>query len=88
MRIKGEEIRGGKKMKSSPLFDINAPKKAVNLSVNCDLLHKARLNNINLSNTLEERLVELLNEAQKKNWLDKNRDAIEEYNQRVESEFS
>jgi antitoxin CcdA len=74
-------------MKSNPLFDVNAPKKAVNLSVNCDLLHKARLNNINLSNTLEERLVELLNEAQKKNWLEKNRGAIEEYNQRVESEF-
>jgi len=74
-------------MKSNPLYDVNAPKKAVNLSVNCDLLHKARLNNINLSNTLEERLVELLNEEQKKNWLHKNRGAIEEYNQRVEHEF-
>ena len=83
MRIFGEV----KNMKSNPLYDVNAPKKAVNLSINCDLLHKARLNNVNLSNTLEERLVEILNEVQKKNWLNKNREAIDEYNQRVEREF-
>lgn len=73
-------------MKYNPLYDTQAPKKAVNLSINCDLLHKARLNKINLSHTLEERLVELLNEAQKKNWLEKNRDAIDAYNKRVEHE--
>jgi antitoxin CcdA len=44
------------------------------------------LNKINLSHTLEERLIELLNEAQKKNWLEKNRDAIDAYNKRVEHE--
>jgi antitoxin CcdA len=71
-------------MKYNPLYDTQAPKKAVNLSINCDLLHKARLNKINLSHTLEERLIELLNEAQKKNWLEKNRDAIDAYNKRVE----
>jgi antitoxin CcdA len=74
-------------MKYNPLYDTRAPKKAVNLSINCDLLHKARLNKINLSQTLEERLIELLNEAQKKNWLDKNRKAIDAYNERVEREF-
>jgi antitoxin CcdA len=73
-------------MKYNPLYDTQAPKKAVNLSINCDLLHKARLNKINLSHTLEERLIELLNEAQKKNWLEKNRDAIDAYNKRVEHE--
>jgi antitoxin CcdA len=73
-------------MKYNPLYDTRAPKKAVNLSINCDLLHKARLNKINLSHTLEERLIELLNEAQKKNWLEKNRDAIDAYNKRVEHE--
>lgn len=74
-------------MKSNPLYDEKAPKKAVNLSINCDLLHKARLNKINLSQTLEEKLIELLNETQKKNWLNKNKDAIEKYNKRVEHEF-
>lgn len=78
---------GGTTVKSNPLYDTKAPKKAVNLSINCDLLHKARLNNINLSQTLEERLIELLNDAQKKNWLNKNREAIDEYNKRVEREF-
>jgi antitoxin CcdA len=73
-------------MKYNPLYDTQAPKKAVNLSINCDLLHKARLNKINLSHTLEERLIELLNEAEKKNWLEKNRDAIDAYNKRVEHE--
>lgn len=74
-------------MKPNPLYDTKAPKKAVNLSINCDLLHKAQLNHINLSQILEERLIEMLNEAQQKNWLDKNRDAIDEYNKRVEREF-
>jgi len=74
-------------MKSNPLYDTKAPKKVVNLSVNCDLLHKARLNNINLSSLLEERLIELLNDAQKKNWLNKDRQAIDNYNKKVERDF-
>lgn len=74
-------------MKHNPLYDEKAPKKAVNLSINCDLLHKARLNKINLSHTLEGRLIELLEDAQKQNWLSKNKEAIEEYNNRVEREF-
>ncbi|WP_455212181.1 type II toxin-antitoxin system CcdA family antitoxin [Kaarinaea lacus] len=74
-------------MKSNPLYDTKAPKKVINLSVNCDLLHKTRLNNINLSDILEERLIELLNEAQKKNWLNKNREAIDEYNKKVERDY-
>jgi antitoxin CcdA len=78
---------GGKNLQSNPFYDTKAPKKAVNVSINCDLLHKAKLNNINLSNALEERLVELLNEAQKKNWLNKDRDAIDEYNHQVDQEY-
>lgn len=82
-----KEFVGGITMKQNPIYDEKAPKKAVNLSINCDLLHKARLNKINLSQTLEERLIELLNETLKKDWLEKNRGAIEEYNKRVEREF-
>jgi len=75
-------------MKSPPLYDEKAPKKAVNLSINCDLLHKARMLNINLSHTLEAQLIELLKQAQQKNWREKNKQAIEAYNKRVEREFS
>ena len=71
-------------MKYNPLYDTAAPKKAVHLSVNCDLLHKAKLNKINLSQILEERLIELLNDAQKKDWLNKNRDAIHAHTKKVE----
>lgn len=74
-------------MNPSNLYDEKAPKKAVNLSINCDLLHKARMLKINLSHTLEDRLIDLLKEAEQKNWLDKNKNAIEEYNKRVEREL-
>ena len=39
-----------------PLFDLEAPKKATNLSVNSDLLKKSRALDINLSATLEQAL--------------------------------
>ena len=38
------------------LYDIHAPKKATNLSLNSDLLQKARNLKINLSATLEQAL--------------------------------
>ena len=45
------------------LFDSEAPKKATNLSINSDLLSKARAMKINLSATLERALQEKLAEA-------------------------
>lgn len=41
-------------------YDPHVPKRAANLSVNGDLLHKAKDLNINLSATLEQALVETL----------------------------
>lgn len=38
----------------SQLYNINAPKKPTNLSVNSDLLKRARALNVNLSATLEQ----------------------------------
>lgn len=55
-------------------------KKAVNLSLNTDLLRQARALNINLSQLLEERLFEVIREAREKAWREENREAIEEYN--------
>lgn len=41
---------------------------------------------INLSQTLETALIEILREKQKEAWLKDNRDAVDVYNQRVESQ--
>lgn len=65
-------------------FDTSAPKKAANLSINADLLRQAKELNINLSYTLEQHLAELVREARRQQWLDENKGAIDEYNQRIE----
>lgn len=65
-------------------FDRNAAKKAVNLSVNADLLRKARQAGLNLSQTLEHALELATRDIEQKRWLDENRDAIQAYNDHVE----
>jgi antitoxin CcdA len=65
-------------------YDTKAPKKATNLSVNADLLKKARELDINLSATLEQALVEVLRQRQRERWLAQNRGAIAAYNDHVE----
>jgi len=61
-----------------------SPKRPANVSVRADLLEQARRHDINLSRTLEERLVEVLREKERDAWLARNRAAIEAYNKRVE----
>ena len=62
-----------------------APKKSANLSINADLLQQAKQLNINLSQTLEHHLVEIIRQARRKQWLAENKDALDEYNRRIES---
>lgn len=62
----------------------DAPKKSANLSVNSELLQQAKALKINLSQTLEERLVVIIRETRRQQWLTENRSALDEYNQRVE----
>lgn len=66
------------------LYNTAAPKKAANLSVNSDLLHKVRELNINLSATLEQALKEELAKRQATQWVEENRAAIKSYNDFVE----
>ncbi len=66
------------------LYDESAPKKATNLSINSDLLHKAREFKINLSATFEHALTDLIKEKQKEKWLQSNKEAIESYNKHVQ----
>jgi len=68
-----------------PLFDPQAPKRAANLSVNRDLLRQARELGINLSRALEEHLATLVRQRRRERWREENREAIEEYNRRVEA---
>ncbi|MCH9741544.1 MAG: type II toxin-antitoxin system CcdA family antitoxin [Epsilonproteobacteria bacterium] len=65
-------------------YDIQAPKKATNLSINIDLLEKAKSYKINLSKSFETYLASLVKEHEKKKWQEENAKAIEAYNERVE----
>lgn len=64
-------------------YNTYAPKKATNVSINDDLLRKAKELKINLSQTLEQRLVELLCGALAAEWQQQNKTAIQHYNQRI-----
>ena len=67
-------------------FDTTAPKKATNLSINSDLLRQTKELNINLSQTVEDYLSELVREAKRKQWLAENAEAIAAYNERIEKD--
>ncbi len=66
-------------------FDSNAQKKPTNLSINSDLLRQAKEYHINLSQTLEVRLAEILRDEKQREWQKENQEAIEEYNRRIEA---
>ena len=59
-------------------------KKAVNLRIHQHLIDEARALNINLSQTLETSLIEVLRQKQQEAWLKDNQDAVASYNQRIE----
>ena len=66
-------------------FDESAPKKATNLSVNSDLLKKARSLKINLSATLENALAIQVRKAARAQWLEENKEAITTLNDLAEN---
>ena len=68
----------------SAIYDVDAPKKATNLSMNSDLLLKSRALNINLSATLEQALQDKLKAAEAEKWQKENIRAISAYNKFVE----
>lgn len=72
-------------MASKPLrHNESARRKPTNLSLNSDLLREARAMRLNLSQILEQRLTELLREYRRREWLRENREAIDDYNRRIE----
>ena len=66
------------------LFDPKAGKKAVNVTVNQDLLRQAREAGLNLSAALEEKLAEEVRAIRKARWQEENKEAIDAYNRHVD----
>lgn len=73
-----------KKKQSQNVFDQSAPKKSANLSINADLFAAGQVPQHQLSKTLEQHLAEIIRQAQRSQWLAENRDALDEYNRKVE----
>jgi len=65
------------------LYDINAPKKPTNLTVNSDLLKQAKEMKINISSFLEKSLAEELNKKKEELWKQENSSSIKEYNKYI-----
>lgn len=74
----------GVHMSTQAPFDISAPKKATNVSINTDLLQQAKALKINLSQVLEQKLAEIVLEHRRQQWLAENRAALEDANAYVE----
>ena len=71
-------------MRMSSVYDPHAPRKAANLTVNSDLLQRARELDINLSSTLENALEEIVRRRLRERWLAENAPAIAAYNEQVD----
>jgi len=65
-------------------YDINAPKRPTNLSLNSDLVQKAKAERINLSLVVETALAEQLRITIERNWKEENKAAIRAYNKKIE----
>ncbi len=65
-------------------YNQSAPKKATNLSINSDLLDKARSLKLNLSATLENALADEVRKAERAQWLRRNQEAIDAANRLAE----
>jgi antitoxin CcdA len=65
-------------------YDVSAPKRATNVSINADLLSQARQCGVNLSQALEDALKTRLAEERRRKWLEDNLEAIQDYNKHFE----
>jgi antitoxin CcdA len=66
-------------------YNTQAPKKAVNLSLNSELLAEAKRLNINLSATMEKALEKEVKHLLKVEWLEHNAEAINACNELTEN---
>lgn len=73
-------------MEAKQVYDRTAPKRSVNLNANSDLLRRAKEEDINLSQTLEEALATRLRAKLEERWLAENKEAIASYNEHIEKD--
>lgn len=71
-------------MKPHHIYDVDAPKRAVNLSANSSLVSLAQEAGISLSRTFEDALCDKLRKALEERWLEENKEALEAHNRRIE----
>ena len=72
----------------SAIYDEKAIKKATNVTINSDLLRKAKAYKINISKNFEAYLAEVVRKREAQQWLKENKKAIEKQNERIEREGS
>lgn len=72
----------------SAIYNENAMKKATNVTINSDLLKKAKAYKINISKNFEAYLAGVVKEREEKHWLEENAEAIEQQNRRIEKHGS
>lgn len=70
-------------MHMSAIYNENAMKKATNVTINSDLLQKAKAYKINISKNFEAYLAEVVKKREEERWLEENREAIEAQNKRI-----
>ena len=70
----------------SAVYDETAIKKATNVTINSDLLQKAKSYKINISKNFEAYLAEVVRKREEEQWLEENKSAIDAFNERVEKE--
>ena len=65
------------------VYDTSAPRKPTNLTVNSDLLRRAKERKINVSSVLEAALAEELRLREQAEWKQETKEAIDTYNKKV-----
>jgi antitoxin CcdA len=70
----------------STIYNENAIKKATNVTINSDLLQKAKAYKINISKNFEAYLAEVVRKREEQQWLEENEAAIDAVNERIEKE--
>ena len=83
MRLIDAHLLSGYSMRMLYGYDLSAPRKATNLTVNSDLLSQAKALGINLSQLLEQSLTQEVKKRKAELWLRENQAAIQNYNQDV-----
>jgi len=66
-------------------YNLDAPKKPTNLTINSDLLIQAKNLNINISSVLESALADKVRQKMQSDWLEENTDSINFYNRHIDT---